>query len=309
MVPARHGPAPPIGARITTSVQVTRRTAIALGAVGLLGACGRPATPASKLADRAEHPKQGGWTPIVPNSDLAVGRNRFLYAVLDERNRPILDAQIHLRFFDRVDAPGDPKAEVAATFRGQGLGDKGIYVSRVELPTAGTWGVEAAIQRPDGTTRTLRTRFEVKTQSQTLAVGSNAIPSRQPLMAGAPDPRAICTAVPACALHDLTIADALAARTPSLLLFATPGFCTSATCGPDLQTVLTLEPAFRGRVSFAHLEIYSDPATLAPTETVKEWRLPSEPWVFLLDREGRVADKLEGALTVAELREGLERLL
>src|SRR4029453_10420949 len=102
-----------------------------LAGLALLGACGAPARPTPTPPT-----KQEGWTPILPNSDLAVGKGRFLFAALDERSRPILDAQVRLRFFDRIDAPTEPKAEVDAIFRGQGLGAKGVYVARAEWPTA-----------------------------------------------------------------------------------------------------------------------------------------------------------------------------
>jgi hypothetical protein len=287
------------------TVSITRRAALGAAAgLTLLTACGAAARPTPTPPS-----KQEGWTPILPNSDLAVGKGRFLFAALDERNRPILDAQVRLRFFDRIDAPSEPKSEAEAIFRGQGLGARGVYVARADLPTAGTWGVEALVKRADGAEKTLRARFEVKAQSQTPPVGAAAVPTRQPLARDVADPRQICTAVPPCQLHDLTIADALALRKPALLLFATPGFCVSATCGPDLETVQSLEPDFRGRMSFLHLEIYSDPQTQTASQAVNEWRLPSEPWVFLVDRDGKVADKLEGGLTAAELREGIERLV
>src|SRR2546425_10414832 len=136
------------------SRSISRRTGVGGVALGLLGACGgAPARPTATPPT-----KQEGWTPILPNSDLAVGKSRFLFAVLDERNRPILDAQIRLRFFDRIDAATAPTSEVDATFRGQGLGPKGVYVARTELTSAGTWGVEALVKRQDGAQRTLRTR-------------------------------------------------------------------------------------------------------------------------------------------------------
>jgi len=284
---------------------LTRRAMLGTGAIALIAACQQAAPTVAPILPA----KQEGWTPILPASDLAVGPNRFLYAVLDERNRPILDAQVKLRFFDRVDQPTEAKTEADAVFRGQGLGDKGVYVARVDLATAGAWGVEAHVKRPDGAQRTLRTRFDVKAQSQTPAIGTAAVPSRQALLASAPDPRKICTAVPTCAFHDLTIADALAAKKPTLVLFATPGFCSSAVCGPGLETIQGLEPAYRGRVQFIHVEIYDDPNTQKTNATVNEWRLPSEPWVFMLDRDGKIADKLEGGLTDVELREGIQRIV
>jgi hypothetical protein len=287
---------------------LTRRRALGLGAAALLAVACRPAASTPQPA-ASESTKQDGWTPILPSSDLAVGPNRFLWAVLDERNRPIRDARVHLRFFDLSAGEAPPVAEADAPFRGQGLGDKGVYVARVDLPKAGAWGVEAQVERPDGTKKALRSRFEVAAQSKTPAVGAAAPPSRQPLLKNVTDPKIVCTAPTPCPLHELTVADALALGRPALLLFATPAFCTSAVCGPDLETVRSIEPEFRGRVTFVHLEIYADPPTLEkPHRHVEEWRLPSEPWVFLVDRGGKVADKLEGGITAAELRETLARL-
>ena len=290
-------------------MKLGRRGVLAAGAVGLLAACaGAPPTTTAKPGAIGVPPNKDGWTPILPSSDLAVGSNRFLYALLDEKNRPILDAKIHLRFFDL--AKGDtPQAETDPVFRGQNLGVKGVYVARVDLNSAGDWGVEAQISRPDGSSKTLRTRFQVSPESKTPKIGSPALPTKQALMAGAPDPHLICTNVPACSYHDVTVADALTRKKPILLLFATPGYCSSATCGPDLQTVQSLEPEFGSKVTFVHIEIYQDPNTQTPLPAVTEWRLPSEPWVFLIDKDGKIADKLEGGLTADELKEGLARLV
>jgi hypothetical protein len=34
---------------------------------------------------------------------------------------------------------------------------------------------------------------------------------------------------------------------------------------------------------------------------VRQWRLPSEPWTFLVGADGRIEAKLEGAYSVGEL--------
>jgi hypothetical protein len=287
-------------------MRVTRRWLIGAGAGALLVGCQAPAEPTPAVQVPG---KQDGWTPILPSSDLAVGANRFLYAVLDERNRPILDAKVRLKFFDLTVGEAPPVSETEAVFRGQGLGDKGVYVARVSFPKAGAWGVEAQVDRPDGTKKMLRTRFDVAATSKTPAIGAPAPASKQPLLADVSDPKVACTATTPCAFHDATVADALALKKPALLLFATPAFCSSAVCGPDLETVQAVEPDFRGKVTFLHLEIYADPPKLEKAHKhVEEWGLPSEPWVFLVDRDGRVLDKLEGGITAAELREVLGRV-
>jgi len=42
---------------------------------------------------------------------------------------------------------------------------------------------------------------------------------------------------------------------------------------------------------------------------VRRWNLPTEPWAFAIDREGRVAARLEGAFSARELDEALERAM
>jgi hypothetical protein len=38
---------------------------------------------------------------------------------------------------------------------------------------------------------------------------------------------------------------------------------------------------------------------------VVRWRLPTEPWLFAIDRRGRIAARLEGAFSVRELEQAL----
>src|SRR5207237_6809056 len=77
-----------------------------LGSVGvvLAAAACQPAATTTAVALKpgavGSAPNKDGWTPVIPSSDLSIGANRFLYAVLDEKNRPIVDESIHLRFFD-----------------------------------------------------------------------------------------------------------------------------------------------------------------------------------------------------------------
>ena len=109
--------------------------------------------------------------------------------------------------------------------------------------------------------------------------------------------------------YELSIDEALKERKPFVVAFATPKFCTSATCGPTLDIVKDASADYP-QVNYLHVEPYSnldDPDNLKPIKAVREWGLPSEPWVFVIDREGRLLDKLEGGITAVELREVLGR--
>jgi len=55
-------------------------------------------------------------------------------------------------------------------------------------------------------------------------------------------------------------------------------------------------------VRFIHVEIYkdNDPAN-GFNRWVKEWHLPTEPFTFVVDRNGVIRARLEGAFSVSEL--------
>jgi len=103
----------------------------------------------------------------------------------------------------------------------------------------------------------------------------------------------------------------LRAKAPFVLVFATPKYCTSRTCGPAVDVVDTVRKRFAPRgVRFIHVEIYEglDPAR-GVNRHVREWGLPNEPWTFLVGRDGRVKAKFEGSVSVRELEAAVRRFL
>jgi hypothetical protein len=84
-------------------------------------------------------------------------------------------------------------------------------------------------------------------------------------------------------------------------------------CGPEVHAVQSLEPNYRDRITFIHIEIYRDyrpdPAKRRFTETVQEWRLQSEPWVFLIDSKGLIRMRFEGVADADELHAAIDQLL
>jgi hypothetical protein len=88
-----------------------------------------------------------------------------------------------------------------------------------------------------------------------------------------------------------------------VVTFATPRYCVSRTCGPVVDVVDHARRQFaRTDIRFIHVEIYAqnDPLN-GRNRWVKEWRLPSEPWTFLVGRDGRIKAKFGGSMSVREL--------
>ena len=71
----------------------------------------------------------------------------------------------------------------------------------------------------------------------------------------------------------------------------------------------TLLPVYGKRVAFTHQEIWQDFADKKVFPTVAEWRLDTEPWVFVVDRDGIIRGKFEGLVTARELEISLQEML
>ena len=117
-------------------------------------------------------------------------------------------------------------------------------------------------------------------------------------------------------LYQLTIADAVANGLPSVIVMASPAFCTNAVCGPQVETLQELKDLYKGRANFIHVDIYDNPneiqgdldrAIISPTAI--EWNLPSTEWSFVIDSAGVVSARFESFATIDELEEALKRVL
>ena len=83
----------------------------------------------------------------------------------------------------------------------------------------------------------------------------------------------------------------------------TPQLCQSRVCGPVVDEVAQLQSEFRDRAAFIHMEIYRNNRVQGGVRPqVRAFGLHNEPWVFAIDRRGRVAARIEGAVSLAEIR-------
>jgi hypothetical protein len=124
------------------------------------------------------------------------------------------------------------------------------------------------------------------------------------------DLASIDTRVPAApTLHQADFADVLGKK-PVVLLFATPLLCQSRVCGPVVDIALQLQAEYGDRVEFIHMEIYNDnEVNKGPREQVSAFKLPSEPWAFVIDEKGKVVSRIEGAYSAEELDAAIEQAL
>lgn len=253
---------------------------------------------------------------VQGTGDYAPGRNRVSFLVVDRRGRSIERPRARVwlarsrtaRPFQTTYARLEPIGVPGGEHDDHGV--RGLYVTHVRIPGPGTYWLlaEPVGGQPIQGLGTLL----VKRKAAAPAVGERARPSRTPTLAGTGGDvgRLTTSAHPHLELYRYSVAESLAAGAPFVLVFATPKFCTSRTCGPTVDVVETVRRRFaRGGIRFIHVEIYAgnDPDN-GVNRWVREWRLPSEPWVFLVGRDGRVAAKFEGSVSVRELAAAVRRL-
>jgi hypothetical protein len=253
---------------------------------------------------------------LIPGtSDYAPGTLRISFLVVDTRGRVI--APPRARFWIARSRAAKPFADTTARLqpvgvRGVSTEDvKALYVAQVRVSEPGLYYVLA---RPIGSVRIGAMReLLVRSRARSPAVGSRAYPSRTPTLAGSGgDLSRLTTRVPPDrALLRYSIADSLAARAPFVVTFATPRYCSSRTCGPVVDVVERARRRFgRTGIRFIHVEIYEgNNPRKGENRWVREWHLPSEPWTFLVGRDGRIKAKFESSISVAELETAVERFL
>jgi hypothetical protein len=178
-----------------------------------------------------------------------------------------------------------------------------IYVVHLRVPAAGTYWVLA---RPQGSRIAGMGNLVVHDRTYSPAIGSPAPKSDTPTLATTGGRLAPLTTSthPDRALYSTSVAAALAARKPFVVTFATPKFCTSRTCGPVVDVVSHVRAELKsGAVKFIHVEVFkgNSPAN-GYNRWMRQWKLQSEPWTFLVGSDGRIKAKFEGSVSPGELR-------
>lgn len=252
---------------------------------------------------------RGEDVALIPGtSDYAPGTVRVSFLVVRRDGRAVLRPRARIwlarardaRPFERTTARLEP---VGVPGAGDSDDVSHLYVTRVRVDRAGTYWLLA---EPEGG-RPIQGlgNLVVKTRSAAPAIGSKAFPSATPTIRSAGGRTSLLTTQvpPDRALLRDSVAESLAAHRPFVLVFATPKFCSSRTCGPVVDVVEAVRKRFpRSGIRFIHVEIYKrNKPSLGTNRFVREWRLPSEPWLFLVRRDGRIAERFEGSVSVREL--------
>jgi hypothetical protein len=177
-----------------------------------------------------------------------------------------------------------------------------VYSSEIDFPEDGEWRIVALIRENGELKTSLLPSATVGAFTKIPRPGQKAPLIHTPIPSDVGgDVGKITTRVPPDTQHEVDYADALG-REPIVLLFATPQFCQSRVCGPVTDVAEQVKQVYGDKAAFIHMEIYNDNDPSKGTRPqVRAFHLPSEPWLFAIDRRGRIESEIDGAFGVEEL--------
>ena len=287
--------------------------------VGLvLAACTGQASPSPSASVLVVGPQaSGAFVPIIVNQEFGVGENHVVFTLTDAANKvlssPDRSASIALTSADGSATIPEQKAEFVWGI----VGSQGFYVTDVTFPSAGDW--KATISSAEGETApaSATLTFTVKDKTSAIAIGQRAPSTKTPTAADvkgnlkavstdpSPDPR----------FYQLSEDQALIQHKPFVLIFATPAFCQSRECGPALDHVKTLASQFP-TMTFINVEPYQMTFTdgrlqpvngqLTSNDVTNAWGILTEPWVYVVDKDGIVRGSFPSVFSDAELTQAIK---
>ena len=256
------------------------------------------------------------------NRWLSFGNIQLSFGYLGEgAETPSPDVEMKEMSAHFLPIPGTPEGDgqpPSLTFPADG---RGVYaVEPITFPRAGFWQVVAHGELGDGSQFSAAAAFTVLDKPAVVSVGALAPHTDNPV-AGEPGvpPTAIDSRaaggepIPDPQLHSTSIADAIKAGHPALVVFSTPVYCVSRFCGPITELVAELAAEYEDRADFIHVEIYRDFEAGKVNQAALDWlQTPDgdlrEPWTFLIGADGRITASWDTVVTRGEIEPLLKAL-
>lgn len=273
-------------------------------------------------------PASGDETVVIPAmSEVTVGTQRFTFAAFTKDGDLFETPQAAVQFYLLKGQEDVRKRSYQATFYrleievphlhegGEVHGHqdvKGFYlVPQAEFDSTGVWRADVTLGTGE---RKGSLAFQVEAGTETPAVGAPAPASKNLAAKDVPDLTQLTTRTPPYPrFHQVSIAEAIQEHRPLVVAFSTPAFCVSRICGPVLEIVRSVADGVGDETAFVQIEPYDitearTQGKLELTPVSRQWALQSEPWVFVVDKQGKIAAKFEGLLTRQELLEAIRKV-
>ena len=245
---------------------------------------------------------------FVITEDIVVGENRVLFTVLDKEGNNIsqnlkfslkklnLEESIIIEDYELINWPGK----------------RTVFKTNINFDTAGYWEIISHHRNSKASGV-----IDVKEKSNTLSVGENISSIKTPSLREKEINELSTDINPNENLYKYSLDEALSKNIPIILSFSTPGLCVTATCAPQLSELKSLSNDYEEKIIIIHIEIWEnfkevmnsgDFSVGILNKSVEAFGITSEPWTFLINKEGIVKNRYQGYVDSKELKEDLVKI-
>jgi hypothetical protein len=268
-----------------------------------------PSAEGKTLNELAEEVRGGGSTEVgLATSVFTVGKDRLAFGMIDDQGQFVYGPTAVYAAptpDDPAEGPFVAPADVLVTegrYRSKQAAEESdpfaaVYEAEVPFDKKGSWAVLVV-------TRTGNTYVAAPAQVQVSTKKADPIPD-----VGEPAPKVetdtlasvggnedlLDTRTPPSDMHERSF-DEVVGTKPVALLFSTPQLCQSRVCGPVTDIALQMKAKYGDQMEFIHQEVYVDNQPDAGLrDPLQAFRLRTEPWLFVVDEQGRITARLEGS--------------
>jgi hypothetical protein len=281
-----------------------------------------PAADGRTLQQIADSSGSAGPELGMATSVFVPGKNRVAFGVIDDQSGFVYGkTALYVAPTPRSKAlgPFPAPADVLVTegrYRSKQAATEtdpfaAVYAAEVPFRKAGDYSILAVTK--DGSNSFAapgKVKVVTKAQDRIPEVGERAPKVQTDTKASARgDLASIDTRTPPSDMHEQSFADVVG-KQPVALLFATPQLCQSRVCGPVVDVGLQLKSTYGDRVEFIHQEVYADnDPNKGLREPLQRFNLATEPWLFVVGKDGRITARLEGSFGLNAFEQALKTAL
>ena len=298
--------------------------ALAFVAAGCGSAQSPTPIPNNSFATASGSGAPSGGPAIVPipiTSAFRVGDNRVVFTLTDKSGQKQVAAPNRTLTIGYHGPNGATIAPAPQTFIWAIENANGVYVGHATFPSAGQWTADFSTAAPGSPSTTTTFGFDVRDKVDVVSPGDAAPSVKTPTLAdvGGDVAKISSDSAPVKRFYETSEADAMAARKPFVLIFATPKFCTSAVCGPTLDKLKSVAAA-HPEMTFINVEPYQLQFTdgqlqpvmtgtdLTPVEATIAFKLSTEPYVFVVGGDGKVSASFELVFSPDEIAAAIQQV-
>jgi len=119
----------------------------------------------------------------------------------------------------------------------------------------------------------------------------------------------VCTRAPEqCEFHNITLNEALALKKPIAYLVGTPAHCSTGTCAPALEALITVRKSIGDAMTFLHAEIYTDDKATTVAPAVIALKMEYEPAIYITDASGKIIERFDAVFDADEINAAIAAL-